>query len=246
MLWYKSWLDTQRWFLLGLIALCAQVIALYMSYPMDPATTFPNGALGVLPSEMDIIRHGDFRSYVWIRWFSTTLLIVWPLFAIGLAGTGFEQPAGREYLLSLPVTRRRVVWTRLSLTFAQMLMLTLVPSLLVCAVAPTVGQRFPVSDALVHSLVLVASGAGLVGLTMYLRMVATDVGAYVAMAALVFLWGLFTFVVKDLTPYSVFRAMNGADYFFYRHLPWIPMTVSVATALAFAYLALRTVEARDF
>ena len=39
MLWYKSWLDTQRWFLLGLFALCAQVLALYMSYPLDPATS---------------------------------------------------------------------------------------------------------------------------------------------------------------------------------------------------------------
>ena len=246
MLWYKSWLDTQRWFLLGLFALCAQVLALYMSYPLDPATSYPNGALGVLPGEMDLIRHGDFRSYVWIRWFSTTLLLIWPMFAIGLAGTGFEQPAGREYLLSLPVTRRRVVWTRVSLTFAQMLALTLVPSLLVCAIAPTVGQRFPVSDALVHSLVLVVSGAGLVGLTMYLRTIASDAGTYLGMAGIVILWGMITFVAKDLTPYSVFRAMNGADYFFYHHVPWIPMALSAGTAAAFGYLALRSVEARDF
>ena len=80
------------------------------------------------------------------------MLIFWPCSRLRLAGTGFEEPAGREYLLSLPVTRRRIVWTRVALTFAQMLALTLVPSLLLCAIAPPVGQRFPVWDALVHSL----------------------------------------------------------------------------------------------
>jgi hypothetical protein len=246
MLWYKSWLDTQRWFLLGVIALCAQVIALYMSYPLDAATSFPNGALGVMPAELDLVRHGDFRSYVWIRWFSTTLLLMWPVFAIGLVGTGFEQAAGREYLLSLPVTRRRIVWTRARLLLVQLLVLTIVPTLLLCALAPTVGQRFPLSDALVHSIVLVASSAGLVGLTMYLRTVVSDAGAYAALAAIVIVWAVVTFVAKDLTVYSVFRAMNGADYFFYRRLPWMPMALSVGTALAFGYLALRTIEARDF
>ena len=56
MLWLKWWLDTQRWFLLGVFLLAAQVIAFYMSYPMDPATTFPNGALGVLPPTVE--NHG--------------------------------------------------------------------------------------------------------------------------------------------------------------------------------------------
>jgi hypothetical protein len=49
MLWLKWWLDTQRWFLLGVFLLAAQVVAFYVSYPMDPKITFPNGALGVLP-----------------------------------------------------------------------------------------------------------------------------------------------------------------------------------------------------
>jgi len=101
MLWYKSWLDTQLWFFLAICALVAQVIALYMSYPMDPLTTYPNGALGVLPHEMAQIRTGDFRSYIWVRWFSTTMLLIWPVFALRLAGTGLEGERGREYLLSL-------------------------------------------------------------------------------------------------------------------------------------------------
>ena len=61
MLWYKSWLETQHWFFLGMMLLAAQVVALYVAYPMDPLTTYPNGALGVLPVEMAQLRTGDFR-----------------------------------------------------------------------------------------------------------------------------------------------------------------------------------------
>jgi hypothetical protein len=104
MLRYKSWLDTRLWFFLGLTMLSAQVVALYVSYPMDPVTTYPNGALGVTAAEMASLRSDEFRGYIWLRWFSTTMILFWPVFAIRLAGTGLEESAGREYFLSLPVT----------------------------------------------------------------------------------------------------------------------------------------------
>src|SRR5262245_21752632 len=119
MLWYKWWLDTRFWFLLGVTMLGAQMLALYVSYPMDPQTTYPNGALGVLSAEMSKICGDDFRGYVWLRWFSTTMLVMWPVYVLALAGTGFEQAAGREYLLSLPLSRRRIVATRIAVVLVQ-------------------------------------------------------------------------------------------------------------------------------
>ena len=246
MLWYKSWLDTQRWFILGMFALSAQVFVLYMSYPMDPLTTYPNGALGVSAAEMSVIRHGGFREYVWIRWFSTTMLLFWPVFVAAIAGSGFEPSAGREYLLSLPVTRRRIVTTRLALAFAQIGALTVLPTLLICAMAPLVGQHYPVADALIHSLILCIGGVGLFGLTLFLRTLTTDTGAYVAVAAIVFLWGLITFVAKDLTPYSLFRVMNGADYFFAQRIPWTGLATSALVGSTLIYASLRMVERRDY
>jgi hypothetical protein len=246
MIWYKSWLDTQRWFFLALMLPLAQVLALYMSYPMDPATSYPNGALGVSPAEMALIRLGDFRSYVWIRWFSTTMLIFWPVFAAGLAGTGFEGAAGREYLLSLPITRRRIAGTRLALASAQIVAFTVVPSLFLCAMAPLVGQRYPIADALVHSLILSVGGLGLFGLTMLLRTTGSDATAYLAAGTLVVLWGLITFVAKDLTPYSIFRVMNGADYFFYHRVPWRGLAISAAVGGVLVYVSVSIVERRDF
>ena len=46
MLWYKSWLETQHWFFLGLMLLAAQVVALYVAYPMDPLTSYPMARSG--------------------------------------------------------------------------------------------------------------------------------------------------------------------------------------------------------
>jgi ABC-type transport system involved in multi-copper enzyme maturation permease subunit len=226
MLWYKSWLETQLWFLLGLMLLVAQVIAFYMSYPMDPVTSYPNGALGVTSQEMELLRSNDFRSYLWLRWFSTTLLLFWPVLVMGLAGTGFESASGREYLLSLPVTRRRIAWTRLGLAAAQIATFTLVPTLLLCAMAPLVGQRYPIGDALAHCLILMVAGLGLFGLTLFLRVVMGTVQAYVVSAALVFLCALFTFAAKGFIPYSLFRLMNGGDYFFEHHVPLTGLAAS--------------------
>jgi hypothetical protein len=246
MLRYKSWLDTRLWFFLGLMLLSAQVVALYMSYPMDPATSYPNGALGVTAEEMTRLRTGEFRGYIWLRWFSTTMLLFWPVFAIRLAGTGLEQSAGREYLLSLPATRRRIALSHLTVTAAQIAALTLVPSLLVCAMAPLRGQWYPIGDALTHSAILMVGSFGLFGLTMFLRVMTKDAAAYVAMGALIFLVGLFTFLVRDFTPYSIFRVMNGAEYFFNHHVPWTGLAVSATIGCALIWLSVRIIEQRDF
>jgi hypothetical protein len=245
MLWHKSWVDTRLWFFLATSLLVAQALALYASYPMDPAASYPNGALGVLPNEMAQLRTGDFRGYVWVRWFSTTMLLYWPVYVIALAGTGLESPSGREYLLSLPFTRRRIVLTRLAVVLGQIAALTVLPSLLVCALAPLVGQRYPVGDALMHSLILLVSGLGLFGLTMFLRVIMTDAAAYTAAGALLVLCMLFTFVAQNFTPYSILRVMNGAEYFFDNRVPWTGLMLSAGVGVGLIWLSMHVVEQRD-
>jgi hypothetical protein len=246
MLRYKAWLDTRLWFFLGLAVLSAQVVALYMSYPMDPVTSYPNGALGVTTAEMTRLRTGEFRGYIWLRWFSTTMLLIWPVFALRLAGTGFEEAGGREYLLSLPATRRRVTISRLTVAAAQIATITIVPSLLVSAMAPLQGQHYPIGDALTYSAILIVGSLGLFGLTMFLRVMTKDVAAYVVIGGLFFLIGMFTFMVDGFTPYSILRVMNGADYFFYHQVPWIGLATSTIAGLSLIWLSIRIIEQRDF
>jgi hypothetical protein len=143
-------------------------------------------------------------------------------------------------------TRRRIVLSRLAVSATQIAALTMLPSLLVCAMAPLRGQQYPVGDALAHSLILMVGGLGLFGLTMFLRAIMNDIAAFVAMGALVVLVGLFTFVVKDLTPYSIFRLMNGADFFFYHRVPWTGLALSAGVGCALIAVSVRIVEHRDF
>jgi hypothetical protein len=246
MLWHKWWVDTRHWFVLGLMALASQVLAIYMSYPMDPMTTYPHGALGVLPEEMARLRVSDFRGYIWVRWFSTSMLLAWPVFVIALAGTGFEQSAGREYLLSLPVTRRRAMLSRLVVVLAQIAALAALPSLLVSAMAPLRGQYYPVGDALAHSAILFVAGLGLFGLTMFLRSITTDAAAYVAAGGIVILVAMFTFLVVPFTPYSILRVMNGADLYFNHRVPWAGLVTSAVVGCALTWLSMRLVESRDY
>jgi hypothetical protein len=79
-----------------------------------------------------------------------------------------------------------------------------------------------------------------------LRTLLADAAAYTAAAALVGLVGLFTFIVDDFTPYSIFRLMNGAEYFFNHRVPWSGLAVSATMGMAFIWLSMRIVEARDY
>ena len=246
MLYYKAWLDTRGGFILAILLLAAQVVSLFMSYPMDPMTTYPNGALGVAADEMALLRTNDFRGYVWLRWFSTMMLVIWPFLAMRLAGTGFEKAAGREYLLSLPVRRWRVMASRLSVVLAEILVITVVPSLLLCAMAPLVGQRYPVTDALVHSLIAVAGGLGLVGATVFCRAVMHDFAAYALVGTAIVVYGMITFFAKDLNGHSLFRLLSGADYFFYHQVPWSGLAVSAALGGTLVLLSAYIIEQRNF
>jgi hypothetical protein len=134
----------------------------------------------------------------------------------------------------------------LTVTLAQIVAFTILPSLLVCAMAPLQGQHYPVGDALTYSAILIVGSLGLFGLTMFLRVLTKDVAAYLAVGALVFLVGLFTLLANDFTPYSFFRVMNGADYFFYHHVPWTGLTASAVIGGALIWASIRIVEQRDF
>ena len=99
---------------------------------------------------------------------------------------------------------------------------------------------------LVHSAILIVGSLGLFGLTMFLRVTTRDAAAYVAVGGLVFLVAMFTFLAKGFTPYSIFRVMNGADYFFNHHVPWTGLATSAIVGCTLIALSIRIVERRDF
>ena len=136
--------------------------------------------------------------------------------------------------------------TRLVVVVGQIAALTVLPTLLLCALAPLVGQRYPLGAALAQCAILLAGGLGLFGLTMFLRVITTDAAAYVAAGGLLVLCILFTFVAKAFTPYSFLRVLNGADYFFNQRVPWTGLALSAGLGGALIWASVHVVERRDF
>ena len=119
MLWYKAWTETRWFFRLGLLFLLASALALFAGYPDDYSQRFPNGAIAVSAEQVRALLH-DGRTYIWLSWFGTSLLLGLSSLALALASTGIvkvpeRNPApGVSYALSMPVSRRRLAGVRMA------------------------------------------------------------------------------------------------------------------------------------
>ncbi len=93
-LWYKAWRETRWFFRLGIMFLTASAFALYVGYPDDFSTRFPNGALAVGADQARALLH-DGRAYIWLSWFGTSLLLGLSFLALALGSTGLvRSPEG--------------------------------------------------------------------------------------------------------------------------------------------------------
>ena len=100
MLWYKSWLNTRRRFLIGLALLMVTACGVVLAYPKVKTlipladTIDASGALGQEIREgAELVR--DYRSYIWSQFFQQNLRQLGTLFAVLLgAGSLFSQSSG--------------------------------------------------------------------------------------------------------------------------------------------------------
>jgi hypothetical protein len=250
-LWHKAWTETRWYFRGGLTFLVASALALYIGYPDDVAERFPNGGIAVGVQEVRALLH-DGRSYIWLSWFGTSLLLALSFLALALASTGIVKgpegsPApGVTYLLSMPVSRRRAASVRMAAGIVELAAAAILGSLLISALAPTQGQSFPVPEAMVHALLAVGGVLALYGAFVFLSATMGELSKAIVGGALLFLYGLFTFVASGVRRYSVFRVMTGDTYFLRGEIPWLGLAACCAFALALMYASVRVVERRDF
>ena len=119
-------------------------------------------------------------------------------------------------------------------------------SLLISGLARTQGQSFPVSEALVHALLALGGAVALYGLFALLSATLGELNKAVLGGAILFLYGMFTFLSPGFRRYSVLRLMTGDTYFLYREIPWLGLVACAAFAVATMYASLLVVERRDF
>ena len=184
MLWRKSWWET-RWgllLLMGTVLLFAvwsqlwdqDALARWTSSLQERAPRWSEDSRRLLPLL------SSYYGYVWSYWFKLILLMMWPVYAVTLGATlvaascpwmtGAPGAAGL-FTFSLPVSRRRVLFTHAVLVAVEMVLVALVPSLIFPLTSRLAGGEFPFGISIVHALLLSLGGMVFISLTFLLTAV---------------------------------------------------------------------------
>jgi len=253
MLWYKAWLETRWRFLIGLTLLvCAgaliplgyrQVLALL---PLVPDAG--GGELGRVLRERAALMT-SYRGYVWSQWFSQNMMQTWTLFAaiIGTGGLLNQASTGALYTLSMPVSRGRVLGVRASVGLAELFALAVVPSFVVTALSPLVGQQYGAGDALVHAMCVFVGGSIFFSLACLLSTMFGDIWrpALITLLAAGVL-GLTEQASSGTTLPGLFHVMNAESYFRGAGIPWTGLAVRLLLSGAMLYGAVVNIARQDF
>lgn len=254
MLWYKSWLETRWRFLIGLVLVVGSVCSIVLTYPEVQAilqsTPSANrgGILGRQIAEA-IALSREYRGYIWSEWISGSIPELLTLFAVILGSGGLLAQAGRGgaiFTLSLPVSRERLLGIRAATGLAELSVLALVPTLLLPILSPVVGERYAISDAMVHALCLFMVSSVLFAFSFLLSTVFSDVWrpALIVLCAAVVV--ALAEQVTGLSRHGVYGLMSGEVYFRDGVVPWLGLLTSAAVTAAAMATAVANIARQDF
>jgi hypothetical protein len=254
MLRYKSWIDTRSRFLLGLgillVFACGTVLSfstvqrLAASLP-EGATLGSNALQQELQQTLELIR--TFPGYAWSEWFAGNFPLLLTIFA-ALLGSGsplVKSGSGALFSLALPVSRGRWIFARAETGFVELFVLALAPGLAIAALAPFVGEQFPVIDAVVYGLCAFVVASLFFGVSLFLSTLFNDVWRPLLLTCLAAI-ALAAAETALLQTQGLFQAMGGQSYFYDSGLPWPELLLSAAGAAALIYAAAANVARRDF
>lgn len=248
MLWHKAWVDTRWRFFLGLALLLVLACGTALSFPrardlfasMQLPVVTDEATAAAFRGQLELMR--TFRGYVWSQWFSQTFPGLVTLLA-ALLGSGSPLVKGGHgalFSLALPVARARWIETRAGIALVELLVLAMLPSLAIAALAPLVDGQLAVTEALVYGTSAFVGGSLFLGLAIFLSTSFTDVWRPLLLTCVGAL------AIGLLVPYGLFQAMGGHGYFFSSRLAWPELLVGAAVGAALVYAAGARIERRDF
>jgi hypothetical protein len=202
MLWQKAWIDTRWRFLIALALAVFWVWMLVQAYTQ--MAIGQRQMVHILAGARDASMRAqaatmaadiNLRHWVDIYWSARPTTAPWVLFAALLGAGGIvSQSEGRGalFLLSLPVSRDRILFTRIAVGLAELAALAVIPALGFVVFAPSVGQIYPIAEAVSHGLEMFVEGLLAFGLATWLSTVFTDLWrpVLIALTTLVLAEGL--------------------------------------------------------
>ena len=254
MLWHKAWLETRWRFFTGLCVLALLAAGAVFGYPrvaqeLLPMVTAPQSdglVARAIRESIELSR--TFRGYVWLNAFSQNFVQMGTLFAVLLGSGGLRtESVGTLYTLALPFSRRALMTTRAATGLAELFVLILVPSLLIAVLAPAIGERYSVVDAVVHGVCLFAAAAVFFGLTFWLATRFADVWrpGLIACGVAIGL-ALCEVVLSQALPFGLFHMARAESYFREARVPWLGMLLALGVAGVLVHRAIVAVERQDY
>lgn len=250
MLWHKAWIDTRWRFLLGLALLLVLACGSSLVFPrvrdflgsMQLPLVEDEEAAASFRETLEFLR--TFRGYAWSQWFSQNFPVLLTIMA-ALLGSGsplVKGGSGALFSLALPVARGRWIGTRAGTAAAELLVLALIPSLVFAALAPVVGDRFAVTEAIAYGISGFLGASLFLGLAVLLSTLFSDVWRPLLLTCVA------AVVVAVVVPHDhgLFQAMGGRSYFFTGTLAWPELLVSALAAAGLVYAAGAQIARRDF
>jgi ABC-type transport system involved in multi-copper enzyme maturation permease subunit len=257
MLWHKAWLETRWRFISALLILMVlaggnvyDYIATQRLLPRLNATTASpavdaTGLGAMLQEAIDLQK--NFRGFIWYQAFRQNLIQMGVFFAVllGCGGLLSESSRGSALLtLSLPVTRKRLLGVRTGTGLAQCFAISMIPPLVISILAPSIGERFSVVDALAHGICIFFVAAVFFSLASFLSTMFGDIWRPMLIAVGI---ACVVAIASMAAPQiGIFSVMNGESYFRNGSLPWTGLLTSAVLASALLYSAAETLERRDF
>jgi ABC-type transport system involved in multi-copper enzyme maturation permease subunit len=254
MLWHKAWLETRGRFITALLILTVMsgakvyeyVVTLRMMPLADSVLSGDNSPLGAALRDAVAVQR-EFRGFIWYNTFRDNLTLMGVIFAVllGCGGLLAETKKGSAlFTLSLPITRKQLLGVRTATGLAQCFAIAMIPPLVIPVLAPSIGQRFSIVDALAHGFCLFFVGALFFSLASFLSTMFADVWRPLLIAvSLACMAGALQFVAPE---FGLFRVMSGETYFRTGALPWMGFLTTAVLASALLYSAAETLDRRDF
>jgi ABC-2 type transport system permease protein len=255
MLWYKAWLETRWRFLIGLavmtIVACGTVFdypAVAKLMPYVPSVDAPGPMGQIFKRAIEVQR--DYRGFIWWQWFRQNLLQLWTFFAILLGSGGLlstSSGGAALFMLSLPISRKRLLEARAGAGLLEALVLAVVPSLVVPLVSPAIGQTYRIADVVAHGVCLFVVGSMFFALAFLLSTVFSDVWRPLLIACgVAIVIGVCEPFLVPSPYYGVFGAMSGEMYFRAGQWPWLALGAGAVATSALLYGSGVRLRRQDF
>jgi hypothetical protein len=166
MLLYKAWVETRVRFMAGLVA--ATIVCIFYiqqhAWLVEMWAREWQNPKGYHFSWMPLGIH-DYGWYLWHYLYNNYLQQVWAFFAVLFAFGGLIREKGSGtvlFSLSLPVSRRRWLFTRLAMAFMESAALSLFAVAVVVVGSAIIHQGYSLTQVLLHTTLMVGAGVFLI------------------------------------------------------------------------------------